>query len=134
MRALAISALLIVSTFALPSSNPSSAALAAAMLVTRAVDPVGTFDYSTVFQEQDATGTITVTSSDGKYGGQITMSLVEQPMPISAVKVEENRVTIESEAPDGSVQTVLQFAGNDFTGEWHYAGMTGALKGKRRAT
>lgn len=133
MRALAISALLIVSTFALPSSIPTSAALATPMLVASAVDPVGTFDYSTVFQGQDATGTISVTSSDGKYGGQITMSLVEQPMPISAVKVEENRVTIESEAPDGSVQIVLQFAGNDFTGEWHYAGMTGALKGKRRA-
>lgn len=133
MRALVISALLAVSTFARPANNPASAALAAPTLVARAVDPVGTFDYSTVFQGQDATGTITVTSTDGKYGGQVTMSLADGPLPITAVKVEENRVTIDSEAPDGPVQTVLNFAGDDFTGEWHYAGMTGALKGKRRA-
>lgn len=132
MRSLAISALLVVTAFARPASTPAPSQADGAIVAARAVDPVGTFDYSTVFQGQDATGTITVSSTDGKYGGQTTFSLADQPMPITSVKVEESTVTIESDAPDGAAQMELRFTGNDFTGEWRYAGMTGALKGKRR--
>jgi hypothetical protein len=143
MRILALSALLLATaaapaTYAPATHAPASYAPAHVarhldQLVARAVDPVGTFDYSTVFQGQDASGTITITSSGGKYGGEMTISLAPDAMPITEVKVEGDRVTVDSVAPDGAVQTVLQFSGDDFTGEWHYGGMTGALKGKRRA-
>jgi hypothetical protein len=97
-----------------------------------AVDPVGTFDFTTAVEGTDVSGTITVSRGQNGLGGSITSSVTE-PMTIRTVAVEGQVLTITADTPDGPLTMTLTFTGNDFTGGWTLgSAMSGQLTGKRR--
>jgi hypothetical protein len=112
-------------------------ALAAACASTpaqpRAVDPVGTFDFTTAMEGTEISGSIEIQRGADGYTGTLTTN-VSEPIPVTSVTVEGQTVYAVASAPDGPVNCTLTFTGNDFTGSWNYAGMAGQLTGKRRAT
>ena len=96
-----------------------------------APDPVGVYDFSTSVEGTVVTGTITITEGTNGYGGSIATDATET-IPVRSVTVEGNRMTVLADSPDGPVSFVINLKGNDFTGTWSYAGMSGTHTGKRR--
>ena len=109
------------------------AGCASAPAQPRAVDPVGVFDFSTAVEGQAVTGTLEISRSNDVLGGTLSTSVTE-PIPVRAVTVEGQQMTVLADTPDGPVSMILTFAGNEFTGSWTYAGMSGTLTGVRRRT
>ena len=110
-----------------------AAACASAPAQPRPVDPIGTFDFSTTVDGTAVSGTIEIRSGSSGYTGTISTNVTE-PVPITAVTVEGQVVTVAASAPDGPINFTMTFTGDDFTGGWTYAGMSGELTGNRRTT
>ena len=109
-----------------PSASPAAAASAAR-------SPVGVYDYSAQLQGQDVTGTITITSAaDGTYGGQVTVSTLPEPLPVTSVTTEGEKLTVSFTSPQGPSRMEIQLSGVEFTGQWFYADQSSPLRGKRR--
>jgi len=108
-----------------------AAACASAPAGPRPVDPVGTFDFTTSMDGTAIEGTITIQRAQNGYTGSLTTNVTE-PIPVSSVVVEGQKVTVVANAPDGPVTMVFTFTGNDFTGNWTYANMSGTASGRRR--
>jgi hypothetical protein len=110
-----------------------AAACASAPAQPRAVDPVGMFDFSTSMDGTPVTGTLEIRKdSNGAYAGSLATNVAET-IPVTAVTITGQQVTITATAPDSPVSITLTFTGDAFTGNWSYAGMTGQITGKRRA-
>ena len=97
-----------------------------------ALDPVGTFDFTTTVEGTSAAGTINILRTDSGYGGTIT-SNVTDAMPIRTVTVNDNRVDVIADTPDGPLSINMIFTGNQFTGTWSLGAMSGTHTGQRRA-
>jgi hypothetical protein len=109
------------------SSNPAPAAPA----VPPPVNPVGYFEFATEVEGQMVTGSIEIQSvQGGGYTGVLSTTATE-PVPVSTVTVEAQKLTASFATPDGAAVLVLNFTGDAFTGTWTYAGMSGVLTGKR---
>jgi hypothetical protein len=108
------------------------AACASAPAAPRAVDPVGAFDFTTSMEGTEVTGTIEIQRADGGgYTGTLSTNVTE-PIPLSSVTVDGQKLTVIADAPDGPVTMVLTFVGNDFTGNWTYTTLAGTATGRRR--
>jgi hypothetical protein len=107
-------------------------ACASAPAQPSAVNPVGTFDFSTTVEGTAVTGTIVVTESSSGYGGTVSTNVTESA-PINSVLVDGQSMTVSMQTPDGPATITLNFTGESFTGTWSYAGMSGPLTGQRRA-
>jgi hypothetical protein len=110
-----------------------AAACASSPAQPRAVDPVGTFDFSTSMEGTEVTGSIEISSGANGYTGWLTTN-VSEPIPIASVMVEGQVVTVIANAPDGPVNFSMTFTGDEFSGGWTYAGMSGQATGRRRTT
>jgi hypothetical protein len=109
-----------------------AASCASAPAAPRAVDPVGAFDFTTSMEGTEVTGTIEIQRADGGgYTGTLSTNVAE-PMPLSSVTVDGQKMTVVADAPDGPVTMVLTFVGNDFTGNWTYTTLAGTATGRRR--
>jgi hypothetical protein len=94
-------------------------------------EPAGYFEFITDAQGTAVSGAIEIRKSEGGgYAGTVSTSATDA-MPIGAVTVEGQRMTLVSDTPDGPATLVLVFEGDVFTGSWSYAGMSGVLSGKR---
>jgi hypothetical protein len=109
-----------------------AASCASAPAQPRAVDPVGTFDFTTSMEGTAIEGTVTIQRAQNGYSGSLTTNVTE-PIPVSSVVVDGQKVTVVADAPDGPVTMVFTFTGNDFTGNWTYGTMSGTASGRRRA-
>jgi hypothetical protein len=107
-----------------------SAACATVQRVPPPVEPVGRFEFTTLFQGQPLTGEIEVTGTPGAYRGRITTSLTPD-LPVSAVAVEGREMIVSAETPQGPIRLRLVFVGDEFTGGWSLGGDTGELAGRR---
>lgn len=94
-------------------------------------DPVGVYDFTTVFDGTAVSGTVTITRATGGYGGTIATDATES-VPIRSVSVEGSRLTVLADSPDAPVTFIMNLDGDAFTGTWSYAGMSGAHTGRRR--
>jgi len=110
-----------------------AAGCASAPAQPRAVDPVGTFDFSTSMEGTAISGSIEIRTGASGYTGTLSTNVTE-PIPITAVTVEGQMLNVTANAPDGPVNFTMNFTGNDFTGGWTYAGMSGQMTGSRRTT
>jgi hypothetical protein len=126
-------ALALLTTLALAACASAPQQSEAATARANNVDPVGTFDFSTSAQGMDINGSIVISRATQGYGGVINTGVTE-PIPISNVAVDGQTMRLTGTTPDGNIEMTLTFTGNDFMGSWsHAAGLSGELKGKRRA-
>jgi len=133
-------ALLLISVAACttaPSTDPASASMPAPAAAPApppapaALNPVGKYEFATTLQGQMLTGTMEITGTPGAYAGRITSSATE-PIPITAVTVEGQNMTVAGETPNGTLTIRMTFAeGGAFTGNWTLAGDGATLAGKR---
>ncbi len=99
---------------------------------SRSINPAGTFDFSTVAQGMDVTGSIIIARGSSGYTGHINTGMTD-PIPITGVSVEGQTMRITGQTPDGTLEMNLNFSGNNFTGSWTLGGqMSGSMTGKRR--
>jgi hypothetical protein len=120
-------ALLLAGCASAPPPPPAPEPAAAA-----AFDPTGVFDFRTQFGGQPATGEIRITRQPtGELGGSLSTYEMGR-VPFRTVTVEGNRVTATTSTPEGQAVLRLVLEGETFTGDWSYAGYSGAMTGQRR--
>lgn len=95
------------------------------------LDPIGVYDFTTNVEGTTVSGTITISQGTSGYGGSIATNATET-IPVRSVAVERQKLTVLADSPDGPVTFVMTLNGDEFTGTWSYAGMSGAHTGKRR--
>lgn len=95
------------------------------------LDPVGLYDFTTAIEGDAVSGTITITRTSQGYGGTITTN-ISDPIPVRSVVVDDRRITVTGDTPDGPVTLTMNVDGDDFAGTWSFGGMSGTHSGKRR--
>jgi len=95
------------------------------------VNPVGMFDFTTTVEGTIVNGTVTVVKTDTGFGGSITTTVTE-PVPVRAVTVEGQKLTVTADTPDGPITFTMDFKGDEFAGGWNLGTMAGTHTGKRR--
>jgi hypothetical protein len=113
------------------ASAPAAAPAAPVVAAPAPVDPVGQFDFSTTLEGSLVNGTVTVTRTDTGFGGSVTTTMTE-PIPVRTVAVDGQKMTVTADTPDGPVIMLLEFKGDEFTGNWTLGTMSGTHTGKRR--
>jgi hypothetical protein len=95
------------------------------------LDPVGRYEFSTLYQGQPLAGTIEVTGTEGAYGGVLRATGIPD-LPLQSVEVEGRELRIAAGTPDGTLALRLVFAaGAEFTGGWTLGADSGELVGRR---
>ena len=107
------------------------AACATAARAPAPLDPVGRFEFSTLFQGQPLDGTIEITGAPGAYTGRLMAGDIPE-IPLSTVAVEGSELVVGGMTPNGELRMRMVFVGNEFTGGWTLAGDSGELTGRRR--
>jgi hypothetical protein len=136
MKAFAAALLLISASAcstAAPAGDPAPAPqpAPAAAPAPAALNPVGKYEFATTLQGQTLTGTMEITGTPGAYAGRITSSATE-PIPITAVTVEGQNLTVAGETPNGTLTIRMTMAADGtFTGGWTLANDGAMLTGKR---
>lgn len=99
-----------------------------------AVNPVGIFDFATNVEGMAVNGTMTISrNAAGAYEGTIATNVTET-IPIRTVTVTGQRMNVVADTPDGPLNFVLEFRGDEFSGTWELGAMTGTHSGKRRSS
>jgi len=119
---------------AAPGPAPSPAPAVSAPAPTPAPAPAsaaGLYDFTTVVQGDQVTGTITIVAEGDRYSGTIATSATPE-IPISSVTMEGQVINVTATSPDGEVVMQLTMQGQEFTGTWSYAGQSGTMTGRKR--
>jgi hypothetical protein len=101
-----------------------------AVTTAAAVNPVGTFEFTTSVNGDMVTGSIEVTGNAGAYGGTIRTSATPD-IPVRGVTVNGQQMVVTADTPDGELVLTLNFTGNNFTGGWTLGGGSGEMRGQR---
>jgi hypothetical protein len=102
-----------------------------AVATAAAVNPVGTFEFTTSVNGDMVTGSIEVTGNPGAYGGTIRTSATPD-IPVRGVTVNGQQMVVTADTPDGELGLTLNFNGNNFSGGWTLGGGSGEMRGQRR--
>ncbi len=95
-----------------------------------ALQPVGTYSFSTEFGGNPITGTLVITNTGGTWGGRLTSDAIPE-IPVTAVSVEGQTMKVTVETPNGSVVITMTFTGRDYTGSYDLGGITAVVTGKK---
>ena len=101
------------------------------------MDPLGIYDFTTMVQGEQVTGSFRIERTEGEYRGSV-MAAGLPAMSILAVAVDGQWLTIRSNTGANPIELELAFVGNMFTGEWKTrsaAGTvedSGTISGRRR--
>ena len=117
---------------ATPPADPTPAATVAPAPAA-AVNPVGTFEFTTSVDGNMLTGSIEVAGSPGAYTGTIRTSATPD-IPVSGVLVSGQQMIVTADTPDGPLTLTLNFSGDNFTGGWTLGGGSGELRGQRKTS
>jgi hypothetical protein len=113
-----------------PAAAPARAAAPAPAPAPEPVNAVGSYSFATDLNGTPVAGTLVLTRTNGTWGGKMTSDVFPE-LPVTAVTVEGKTVKVTADTPNGSVQIVMTFAGDDYTGTWELGGQTGNVSGKR---
>lgn len=117
---------------ATPPADPTPAPTAPpAVATSAAVNPVGTFEFTTSVNGDMVTGSIEVTGNPGAYGGTIRTSITPD-IPVTGVTTNGQQMVVTADTPDGELALTMNFTGDNFTGGWTLGGGSGELRGQRR--
>ena len=136
--AIAISLAVALAACASTAEEPAAGspqAQVAAKAETPELNPVGAYDFSTVVESSQVTGTIEITRrDDGSYTGRIFSTMFPE-IPITRASVEGNRLLLAASMEGQQIVMELTFTGDTFTGGWSLGdgSMGGAISGKRKA-
>ena len=98
--------------------------------VAAAVDPVGTYEFSTVVDGQTITGTLHLEGTPANYKGRIVTSVFPE-IPITSATVERNVINLRGSMPDGELSIRMVMSGSDFTGNWALGSDSGEFNGRK---
>jgi hypothetical protein len=107
--------------------------VAACATVPRApavLDPVGRFEFSTLFQGQPLDGTIEITGAAGAYTGRLMAGGIPE-IPLSTIAAEGSELVVGGMTPSGELRMRMVFVGSEFTGGWTLGGESGEVTGRR---
>jgi hypothetical protein len=130
MKRMLIAPLLVLAACApaVSSGEPSASVSAAA---PAAVNPVGTFNYTTAVNNQEVTGTVQVNGQPGAYTGTIRSSITPD-VAIAGVTVNGQEMTVTANTMTYGLLTIkMTFTGDTFTGHWSMGGGSALLSGRR---
>jgi hypothetical protein len=100
----------------------------------KALNAIGDFEYSTTVQGQQSAGVISIFKQEDALKGKIMTDMMGE-IPITAVKIEGNKVALTAVLPDGELTINLTFEDdNKFAGNWSLGAEGGAISGKRKTT
>lgn len=129
LRATVFAALLLTAACATaPGANPGAAPAAAP---ATALDPAGTYTFSSEFRGQAFEGMVRIVrAQDGGYAGTVTTPFTGE-MPVRAVDVQGSRVRVTAAGRAGDAVMEMEMRGADFSGTWTYGPSTGQMTGRR---
>lgn len=99
--------------------------------VTSTVDPIGVYDFTTDVDGMPLTGTIHIEKAAEVLGGRIDSDMTG-PMPITAVTIAEDGVSLSFQSPEGPGTFQLVIDEMELSGSWEVAGMSGQVAGRKR--
>lgn len=94
------------------------------------MNAIGAYTFVTDVNGTPVSGTLVITRDNGTWGGRMTSDVFPQ-LPVTSVGVEGQTVRVTADTPNGSVQIVMNFVGDDYSGTWELGGQQGAVTGKR---
>jgi hypothetical protein len=97
-----------------------------------ALDPVGSYEFSTIVDGQTVTGTMHVEGTAGSYKGRIVTSVFPE-IPITAASTEGNTLILKGSMPDGDLIIRMAMTGADFKGNWSLGAESGEISGRKLA-
>ncbi|HWK90128.1 MAG TPA: hypothetical protein VNP72_09030 [Longimicrobium sp.] len=94
--------------------------------------PVGSYEFTALFNGQNVPGTLTIAGTPGAYTGTMASSM-SPASPLSSVTVTGRQVVTVSSTPQGNVEFRMTVADDDtVTGTWSLGSMaSGTLTGRR---
>ena len=116
------------------ASSPAPVATTAptqpAQSTTAAVDPVGSYEFSTVVDGQTVTGTVHIEGAPLSYRGRIVTAMFPE-MPITSVNVQANVVNVVASMGGGDVLIRMVMDGMNFKGTWAVESDSGEITGRK---
>jgi hypothetical protein len=97
---------------------------------TAAVDPAGSYEFTTVVDGQTVTGTMHIEGGPGAYKGRILTSVFPE-IPIVGASVESNIINVKASMPDGELTLRMVMDGMNFKGNWALGSDSGEFNGKK---
>jgi hypothetical protein len=83
-----------------------------------AVDPVGTYTFSTIYMGDPLTGKIVIRGEPDRYTGTVIPASGPEPVEIYAVTVDGQTVTVFGDAGGDDLIITMKFIGDTYTGSW----------------
>ena len=114
---------------AMPASAPAPAVVTAPGRPA-AVNPVGSFEFTTEVNGSPMKGSLRIAGAPGAYSGTMTSDITPE-LPITSLSVDGQKMKIVMDTPNGAATINLLFMGDNFSGNWELGGAGGPLVGKR---
>lgn len=96
-------------------------------------DLAGTYAVQIAAGGTIADGQLRITGAPDDWAGSIYSDLTGE-VPIRAVRVAGQQVTLSADTPTGTADFRLVFDGDSFTGDWSIGVEGGAIRGRRVST
>ena len=103
---------------------------AATKQATPALDPAGSYEFTTTVDGQSVTGTLHIEGTPGTYKGRIVTSVFPE-IPVVGASVEANVVNVKASMPDGELNIRMVMEGANFKGNWTLGSDGGEFNGKK---
>ena len=109
------------------------AAVGSAVAQSGNVDVVGTYEFTTVTNNQTFDGKVTISETETGWSALLESPSGQlPPMTPTSVKVKGKDVTLTIPFGDvGEISVVFTIEGNDLTGRWSFGVESGDITGKR---
>lgn len=83
-----------------------------------ALEPAGTYAFSSTYEGQPITGTMVLRKTESGYSGVVEAETGPPPVPVYAVTVQGSTMTVFGDTGGDDLIITLQFTGDQFTGSW----------------
>jgi hypothetical protein len=95
------------------------------------LEPVGSYTFSSVFEGQPIAGTIVIRATEDGYTGLVDPKNGPPQVPVYAVTVEGQTMTLFGDAGGDDLVITMEFTGDRFTGSWVVGFDGGEISGMR---
>jgi hypothetical protein len=82
------------------------------------LEPAGTYSFSSTYQGEPITGAMVIRQTETGFTGVVEAETGPPPVPVYAVTVEGNTMTVFGDTGGDDLIITVQFDGERFTGSW----------------